>query len=146
MMKKISKYKRHRTDEELINKYLEEGKAQWRLAKQSLRLSERLGFQTAYEAMIKVSLGYMLSFGVRPRSLPGHHVAIIEFVEKKLGPRYRRIFNLFDQMRKKRNRAIYEVGLIFSRHEARQAIKTAEDLIKIIEQKIEKQRKQRRLF
>lgn len=40
--------------------------------KKTLTIDEEAAYQLAYEAMLKGSLGFMLSFGVRPRSLPGH--------------------------------------------------------------------------
>jgi hypothetical protein len=40
---------------------------------------EEACLQQAYEAMLKASLGFMFSRGFRPRSQPGHHIAIIEF-------------------------------------------------------------------
>ncbi|MBI2815887.1 MAG: hypothetical protein HYX72_02995 [Acidobacteria bacterium] len=64
-------------------------------------------YQLAYEAMLKGSLGYMLSFGVRPRSLPGHHVTIIEFAEEHLGKEFKSLMAMFNRMRRKRHDTIY---------------------------------------
>lgn len=145
-MKNTSKYKKQKTNQEVVDKYLSEGKGDWRLAKDSLRISSKLSFQTAYEAILKISLALMISYGIRPRSLPGHHKAIIDFVDSKLGPQYRKLIKNFDEMRRKRNKAIYEVGLLFSHSEATQAIKLVERFIKIIEQKIEEARRQEKLL
>jgi hypothetical protein len=45
---------------------------------------EEACLQQAYEAMLKASLGFMFSHGLRARSQPGHHIAIIEFVRSRI--------------------------------------------------------------
>lgn len=72
-----------------IRDFLESAERRLRKAEQILRIDEQSGFQAAYEAMIRASLGFLLSFGQRPRSSAGHHKVIIGFVGKKLGPGYR---------------------------------------------------------
>jgi uncharacterized protein (UPF0332 family) len=79
--------------------------------------------------MLKASLGFMLSFGVRPRSLPGHHMVIIEFAEENLGTEFRNLIALFKRMRRKRHQAIYDVTGLISRLEAEQALATAEEYL-----------------
>ncbi len=79
--------------------------------------------------MLKASLGFMLSFGVRPRSLPGHHMVIIEFAEENLGTEFRNLIALFNRMRRKRHQAIYDVTGLISRLEAEQALATAEEYL-----------------
>ena len=105
-------------------------------AKRVLSLDEETAYQMFYEAMLKASLALMLSYGIRPRSLPGHHVNIIEFNAKKLGPQYDQIMNTFDKMRRKRNRVIYEADMEITESEAKNARKTAEKFLLIIKKHI----------
>ncbi len=65
--------------------------------------------------MLKASLGFMLSFGVRPRSLPGQHVTIIEFAEKHLDSEFENLIAVFDRVRRKR----HQVTPIRFRHETK---------------------------
>jgi hypothetical protein len=67
----------------------------------------------------------LLSHGQRPRVQLGHHIAIIEFAQKHLGPSLTATFALFDRMRRKRNDAFYDIALI-SDTEAAEAVVTAE--------------------
>jgi hypothetical protein len=88
--------------------------------------------------MLKASLGFMHSFGVRPRSLPGHHLTIIKFAEEKLGKEFRGLITMFNRMRRKRHQAIYDVAGFISRREAEQALETAERYLTIIQDDIQK--------
>lgn len=81
--------------------------------------------------MLKASLALMLSHGQRPRVQLGHHIAIIEFVQKHLDPTLAPTFALFGRMRRKRNDAFYDIALI-SDTEAKEAVATAEEYLKII--------------
>lgn len=96
--------------------------------------------------MLKASLGFMLSHGTRPRSLPGHHVVIIEFAGKHLGQKSQGLVALFDRMRRKRNQALYDVSGFISRQEAEQALGTAEKYLDVIREKIQERNPQARLF
>lgn len=107
-------------------------------AEKIVKDDEQSGFQAAYEAMIRASLGFMLSYGFRPRSTLGHHKIIIEFVGVKLGGEYVRLIKDFDRMRKKRNKAIYEPFSIISEKDASDALTTAREFIKIIASLISK--------
>ena len=96
--------------------------------------------------MLKASLGLMLSFGVRPRSLPGHHVTIIEFAGERLGKQFKHLIFMFDRMRRKRNQAIYEVSGFISATEARKALSSADEYINAISDEIQKKNPQIRLL
>jgi hypothetical protein len=60
-----------------IRSFLESAERGIKKAEQILKVDEQSGFQAAYEAMVRASLGFMLSFGQRPRSTVGHHKVII---------------------------------------------------------------------
>ena len=96
--------------------------------------------------MLKASLGLMLSFGVRPRSLPGHHITIIEFAGEHLGKEFKHLISIFDRMRRKRNHAIYEVGGFISATEARRALASAEQFLDAISEEIQKMNPQIKLL
>ena len=57
---------------------------------------------------------------------------IIEFVGQKFGNKYVSLIGSFDEMRKKRNKAIYEPFGTIGEKEAADAIKTAKEFIGIV--------------
>lgn len=116
-----------------------------RKAKQILKIDEQSGYQAAYDAMLKASLGFMLSFGKRPRSTVGHHKVIIEFVGEKLRPEYTALVRNFDIMRRKRNQAIYEPFATISEKEVNNALQTAKQYLKVIIEEIQKRDPQQSL-
>ena len=82
--------------------------------------------------MLKASLGFMFSHGFRARSQPGHHIAIIEFVQARLDKKYARLLTVFDRLRRKRNMALYDDTGFVSHHEAEQALEAARDYLGVI--------------
>ncbi len=128
----MKKLKRQQVDFGQVRRFVASAEKKLLAARKALEIDEEASYQLAYEAMLKASLGFMLSRGFRPRSLPGHHVAIIEFVEKDLGKGRQSLFAMFDRMRRKRHQAIYDVNGFIAAHEAKEAIETAEKYLAII--------------
>lgn len=102
-------------------------------------------FGLAYEAMLIGGRALMFSLGLKPRS-EGAHKITVEFCEVFLGEDYKLLADKFNRARKKRHYLIYGAGLVVSRTEAENLIKTAEDFLKIIGEKIDEGRKQEKLF
>src|SRR5208282_4550317 len=82
--------------------------------------------------MLKVSLGFTFSHGVRARSQPGHHIAIIEFVRSRLDKKHAGLLTVFDRLRRKQNMVLYDDTGFVSRHDAEQALESARDFISVI--------------
>jgi uncharacterized protein (UPF0332 family) len=123
-----------------VDRYVTAAAKKLATAKRVLPIDDEAAYQLAYEAMLKGSLGLMLSHGFRPRSVPGHHIAIIEFAEKQLGAASHRLLALFDRMRRKRNQALYDAAGLISRTEAEQALDTAAKYLVEVEQHISNRR------
>ena len=67
--------------------------------------------------------------GYRPYS-EQRHVAVIEFVHELFGKEISdKMINIFDRMRKKRHRIVYEEAGIVTQDEAEQAIRWAEEFV-----------------
>ncbi len=128
-----------------IGRFLSGASKKLAAARKTLSIDEEASYQLAYEAMLKASLGFMLSFGVRPRALPGHHVTIIEFSEKHLGREFKQLIAMFDRMRRKRHQAIYDVDGFISQEDTRRALETAEKYLKAIESEIRRRNPQAEL-
>lgn len=142
----MKKLKPQEADFEHIKRFIAGAEKKLSAAKKNLAIDEEAAYELAYEAMLKASLGLMLSFGLRPRSLPGHHVAIIEFVAGKLGKEHDAQVSMFDHMRRKRHQAVYDVVGFVSMHEAEEAVASAERYVAVIRDEIGKHDPQARLF
>ena len=82
--------------------------------------------------MLKASLGFMFSHGFRARSQPGHHIAIIEFVQSRINKKHSGLLIMFDRLRRKRNLALYDDTGFVSHHDAEAALKAAGDYLSVI--------------
>lgn len=132
----MKKLKPQQVDIAQVNRFLASAQRKLTAARKTLAIDEEASYQLAYEAMLKASLGFMLSFGVRPRSLPGHHVTIIEFAEKRLGPKFSNLVAMFDRMRRKRHQAIYDVTGFISQQEAQDALQVAAKYLAAVRRQI----------
>ncbi|MCI0622779.1 MAG: HEPN domain-containing protein [Acidobacteria bacterium] len=142
----MKKLKPQRTDFEQISQYLAGAEKKLASAKKILSVDEEAAYQLAYEAMLKGSLGFMLSHGVRPRSLPGHHVTIIEFAEKHLGTEFKDLISMFNRMRRKRHDTIYQVSAFISQKEAEDALATAGKYLAAIRHAMQQRNPQMKLI
>ena len=86
-------------------------------------------FAIAYNAVLQAGRALMLREGYRPTTGEGGHVAVIRFCEEFFGPRYQEEMELFDRMRVRRNRVVYDVSGSISRLEADEAFTFAEDFV-----------------
>ena len=86
-------------------------------------------FAIAYNAVLQAGRALMLREGYRPTTGEGGHVAVIRFCEEFFGPRYQEEMELFDRMRVRRNRVVYDVSGSISRLEADEAFGFAEDFV-----------------
>lgn len=85
-------------------------------------------FNMSYNAALQAGRALMFSQGYRPRG-EDQHRTVVRFVESILGADYARESALFEQMRRKRNRLIYETVGLVSRQEAEQALDFAKTIV-----------------
>ena len=104
----MKKLKPHKIDWAQIARFLASADKKLTSAHKILTFDEEACLQQAYEAMLKASLGFMFSYGFRPRSQPGHHIAIIEFVRARVDKKHAGLLTVFDRLRRKRNTALYD--------------------------------------
>ncbi len=142
----MKKLKSQTVNFEQIGQFLAGAEKKLASARKVFAVDEEAAYQLAYEAMLKGSLGFMLSRGVRPRTGPGHHITIIEFAEKQLGKEFRGLVAMFSRMRRKRNDTIYAVNAFISRQETEQALDTARKYLAIIRQETQKRNPQKKLL
>ncbi|NPV87047.1 MAG: HEPN domain-containing protein [Anaerolineae bacterium] len=97
-------------------------------ASRNLNDSPDWAYSMAYNAVLQASRALVLSEGYRPRG-GEQHATVVEFIEEKLGSGYTKQVRLFDQMRRKRHRVIYETAGLISKSEAEQVIAFAKDFV-----------------
>ena len=95
-------------------------------------------FAIAYNAVLQAGRALMLREGYRPTTGEGGHVAVIRFCEEFFGPRYQEEMELFDRMRVRRNRVVYDVSGSISRLEADEAFTFAEDFVARVQELVGK--------
>jgi len=83
----------------------------------------------AYNAMLQAGRALMFSKGFRPSTHFGH-IAVVRYARAVFRERLTdRMVDVFDQMRRKRHRAIYEAVDIVSSREAQNAVKWADEFV-----------------
>lgn len=88
-------------------------------------------FSIAYNAILQAARALMLLKGYRARGPDQHHTAV-RFCELTFDASHRHQLALFDQMRRKRHRLVYEVAGLVSQHEAEQALNFARAFVEEI--------------
>ena len=88
-------------------------------------------YSMAYNAVLQTSRALMLSKGYRPRGAE-QHATVVSFVREMLGNSFTDQIDLFDQMRRKRHRILYEIAGSVSTSEAEQALSFAIEFVKTI--------------
>jgi uncharacterized protein (UPF0332 family) len=127
-----------------VQKRLARAEIDLRNAKIILPRDDVGAYRMAYDAMLQAGIALVLYYGYRPKVL-GFHKTIVESVSLILGKKYGLASKKFDQMRKNRHQAIYDIGII-SRTEANNAVDTADKFIKEIVEFIKKEKTQKELL
>jgi len=101
------------------------------VAKRDLKTAERTlkididwSYTITYNAILQASRALMFSLGYRPRG-GQQHLTVVRFLRDALGKDGADEVSLFDQMRRKRHRAIYERAGIVGRKEVEDALEFA---------------------
>ncbi len=92
-------------------------------------------FTIAYNAMLQGARALMFSEGYFPAG-EAHHKAVVDYADAKLGAKNRDLMDLFERMRKKRHHSVYDKAGTISKFEAENAVKTAEEFLALIIEKI----------
>lgn len=104
-------------------------------AERNLDESPDWAYSMAYNAILQASRALMLSDGYRPRGAE-QHATVVAYIQERLGESESTQVHLFDQMRRKRHRIIYEVAGLVSKTEADQAVTFTREFIEFIVENI----------
>lgn len=102
-------------------------------AKKLLGSDSDWAFSIAYNAVLQASRALMFAKGYRPSVKEGQHVAAVRFAEIVLGKELGDDIILFDKMRSKRHRIIYDVSGAVSEGEAKAAFQFAVRFVETVE-------------
>lgn len=112
------------------------------LAARDLATAEKLldqdvdwAFNIIYNAILQAMRALMLHEGFRPRGAEQHRTIVL-FAQEALGPTHKRRVDLFDQMRRKRHRLVYEMTGLVSRQEVEQAFTFATEFVEDLRERI----------
>ena len=115
------------------------------LAKRDIKAAEAMlaidrdwAFSMAYNAVLQATRALMFANGFRPVAGEGQHKTAVEFAEIALGEKFHDDIYIFDKMRSKRHRVIYDALGLVSLEEARQAFAFAVRFVKEVEQLLER--------
>jgi uncharacterized protein (UPF0332 family) len=116
-----------------------------RLAKRDIKVARETmthdrdwAFSIAYNAILQATRALMFAEGFRPAAGEGQHKAAVYFAEIALGDEFQDEIHIFDKMRSKRHRVIYDVSGLVSQAEARQTLNFAVRYVKMVEKKLAK--------
>ena len=111
-----------------------------KLAKRDIKVARKTmahdrdwAFSIAYNAILQATRALMFAEGFRPSSGEGQHKAAVQFAEIVLGEKFQNEIHIFDKMRSKRHRVIYDVSGLVSQAEARQALDFAVRYVEMVE-------------
>jgi uncharacterized protein (UPF0332 family) len=107
------------------------------VAKKIEREDSDWAFSIAYNSMLRSARALMFAEGFRPSGEDGHKTTVA-YADSKLGTKFRPMLDLFDDMRKKRHRIVYEKTGAISSFEAHHAIETAVKFHAIVKDRVEK--------
>lgn len=111
------------------------------LAKRDITTARKLlgsdsdwAFSIAYNAVLQATRALMFFKGFRPATGEGQHIAAVRFAEAVLGKEMGEDIFIFDKMRSKRHRVIYDVSGSVSTQEAKAAFEFAITFVEKVEQ------------
>jgi uncharacterized protein (UPF0332 family) len=125
---KFNRIKPHRPDQNEITQLLQLAKRDLNTARRNLDDAPDWAYSIAYNSILQAGRALMFFTGYRPRG-GEQHATVVEFVEERLGSTFEGQVKLFDQMRRKRHRVIYEASGLVSKKEAEQALEFAEKFV-----------------
>ncbi len=104
-------------------------------ARSVIDASPEWAFNIAYNAMHQAGRAFMFHSGYRALG-GGHHASVVRFLEIAMGAEFEDTLALLDRMRRKRNRATYDMVGTISRKEAGEALSVAKQFVNDIARRV----------
>jgi uncharacterized protein (UPF0332 family) len=116
-----------------IRSRLELAKRDIKTARATMAHDRDWAFSIAYNAVLQATRGLMFAKGYRPSTGEGQHKVAVQFAEIALGTKFQDDIHIFDKMRSKRHRVVYDVSGLVSQTEAQQAFEFAVRFVDTVE-------------
>lgn len=128
---KQNRIKPHEAEPEEIQSLLKLADRDLNVAEKTLNLDPDWAYTITYNAILQASRALVFSKGFRPRG-PAAHVTVVEFIREALGQEHAGQVNLFDQMRRKRHRVLYDLSGLVGEKEAEQSLNFAKKFVELL--------------
>ncbi len=129
---KQGRIKAYDASEKEIRSLLEIASRDLSTAKNMVSINPDWVYNISYNAMLQSSRALMLRKGFRPRG-PSQHATVVQFVKQTIGEEYRNLVALFDQMRRKRNRLVYDVAGLVGEKECEESLSLANEFVALLD-------------
>jgi len=129
--------KAYRASEGEIRNLLEIAARDLEAAESMMGIDPNWAYNIAYNALLQSSRALMLRKGFRPRG-SAQHATVVQFAKETLGKDHRRLVALFDQMRRKRHRIVYETARLVGEKEAQEALDLAREYVHLLSELVTK--------
>ena len=123
--------KKGRVDFNAITEFINRAKKDLDTAERNLGIDDDCTYNYAYNAMLHSGIALMNSYGYRPE-IKNKHLTVIRFAGTVLEKKLDYLLKMYNNMRKKRHRFIYEPFTPCTKKEAQDAIKSATKFVKEI--------------
>jgi len=118
-------FEKRKFENKTIRKYFDGAARDFKIAKEN-KDSEVI-FRFSYDSLVKTGIALIAFHGYRTKSRQGHHVKILEKLSQILNDKDIEIIG--EAMRKKRNRDLYDGGIIISEKEAKEYLNFVKTVI-----------------
>ena len=125
-------FRKFKFTDKQIRKYFNNATKDFKIAKEDQHLEVK--FTYSYSSLIKSAMAIIAKIGFKVRSVPGHHVKLIEKLSDLLEDET--IFEMGNAMRMKRNEDFYGEGIYVSEKEATEFLLFVEDVIHTVQKKL----------
>jgi len=123
--------KKGRVDFNAITEFINRAKKDLDTAERNLGIDDECSYNYAYNAMLHSGIALMNSYGYRPE-IKNKHLTVIRFSGSVLEKKLDYLLKMYNNMRKKRHRFIYEPFTPCTKKEAQDAIKSAAKFVEEI--------------
>lgn len=111
-----------------VNQLLQVAERDLKAAQRNLDVDADWAYTMSYNAVLQACRAVVFSEGFRSKG-GEQHATVVEFASEKFGTGFKKEVQLFDQMRRKRHRIIYETAGLVSNEEAKQAVAFAKRFV-----------------
>lgn len=135
-LEKKNLIEKYQVSQEEIDAIIEASRSDILTAQNLLNTDICWAFNIAYNSILQAGIAFMYKEGFRPIG-EAKHVSVILFLRKALSKEFKDDLDRFNQMRSKRNKAVYGILRNISEYEAKESVKFAIKFVQEIIKRVE---------